>query len=386
MRYLCALQPSEKFQLLQFIMSAIQVEKLSMQFGEFQMFSQASFSVEREERAALVARNGAGKTTLFNIITGRESAGGGTVWKDPNLKIAHLLQDEQFSAGISVIEELFASPEPAFKAAKEYDMAILSEDSLRIDKAIAEMERLEAWEIEHLAKQVLEKLKLTDFSQDVSTLSGGQKKRLSLAKVLVQRPDFLLLDEPTNHLDIDMIAWLEGYLKSSQTGMLVITHDRYFIDRVCTSIIELERAQFRKFSGNYSYFLEKKQELEEAQEGQVEKAKSLYRKELQWIRRQPKARSTKAKYRVDAFEQVKELAFSGQKKDEIKFEFTGNRLGNKIAEAKDLSKSYDDKHLFSGFSYNFQKGEKIALIGENGSGKSTFIKIMLGQVAPIQAA
>jgi len=361
-------------------MAVLQVDGLVKYYGEFLMFNKLSFSISENERVALIARNGAGKTTLFNIIAGNDTGSDGTIYKDPNFRFSILHQTENFSEQNTVIDEVFATDDPVVSVVKEYDVALLTGDAKRIELAVAEMDKLGAWNVESLAKQILSKLKIDNVEQTVSTLSGGQRKRLALAKVLLQKPDVLLLDEPTNHLDMDMIDWLEGYLKTSNTTIFVITHDRYFIDRLCTSILELDDGNIRTFRGNYSYYLEKKQEIEASQRATIEKAQNLYKNELQWIRRQPKARGTKAKYRIDAFEDVKRVAHTNLKKNLVQIDFKAQRVGSKILDIKGISKSFGEKSLFDNFSYTFSKGEKIALVGENGSGKSTFIKIITGNL------
>lgn len=363
-------------------MSLLQVDGLVKYYGDLLLFNKLSFSISENDKVALIARNGAGKTTLFNIISGIDTASEGTVFRNPNYKISYLEQEEQFKAGSLVIEEIFNSDDPVINAVKEYDLALISGSSTAIDAALSSMDKYNAWGLESLAKQILNKLKIFDLQQPVSKLSGGQKKRLSLAKILLQKPDLLLLDEPTNHLDLDMIDWLEGFLKSSNVTLFMITHDRYFIDRVCNTIYELDECVIQRYSGNYSYYLEKKEELLASRAASVDKARNLFKKELQWIRRQPQARGTKAKYRVDAFTEIERVAKTNLNQNNIKFQFEGQRIGSKILDLTAVSKGFSGNVLYSGFSYKFAKGEKIGLIGENGSGKSTFINMITGNILP----
>lgn len=363
-------------------MSLLQVDGLVKYYGDLLLFNKMNFSISENDKVALIARNGAGKTTLFNIISGIDTASEGTIFRNPNYKISYLEQEEQFKAGSLVIEEIFNSDDPVINAVKQYDLALISGNSSMIDVALASMDKYNAWGLESLAKQILNKLKIFDLQQPVAKLSGGQKKRLSLAKILLQKPDLLLLDEPTNHLDLDMIDWLEGFLKSSSVTLFMITHDRYFIDRVCNTIYELDECVIQRYAGNYSYYLEKKEELMASRAATVDKARNLYKKELQWIRRQPQARGTKAKYRVDAFTEIERVAKTNLNQNNIKFQFEGQRIGSKILDLTAVSKGFSGNLLFSGFNYKFVKGEKIALIGENGSGKSTFINMITGNLAP----
>ncbi len=357
-------------------MNLLSVELISKSFGEKNLFSKLSFGVNEGQKVALIARNGSGKTSLLNILAGKDVPDEGRVVFRNELTVGYLDQDPQFPAGKTVEEAVFHSDAAIIQAVRKYEHAMLTNEGL--DEAMAEVDRLGAWEIEYTVKQILSQLGISRLDQKVETLSGGQRKRLALAQVLIDQPDFLILDEPTNHLDILMIEWLEGYVKGRNLTLLVVSHDRYFLDAVCTEIIELEDQTLYRHKGNYAYFLQKKQERETANSSELEKAKNLYTRELEWMRKQPRARGTKAKSRVDAFDVVKEKATVRRSEQSFQLNVKMNRMGGSILEIKKLYKSFGDLHISKGFSYTFKRGDRIGIVGKNGTGKTTFLNIIAG--------
>lgn len=359
------------------------VENLGKSFREKQLFDGISFGVNKGQKIALVARNGAGKTTLLNIIAKNILPDSGEVSFRNNIHYIYLEQNPYLDSELSVLDVIFRSDNPTMVAVRGYEEAmylVSKKDSIENqDKLIAsmsEMDRLSAWDYESRAKEILSKLGITNLDQKVGTLSGGEKKKVALSKVLIEDCDLLVLDEPTNHLDVEMIEWLEEFLKRSSLTLLVVTHDRYFINNVCTDVYEIDRGKVFKYRGDYNGFLVNKEQRETIYRQEVEKAKNLYRKELEWMRRMPQARTTKSKARIEAFYDLKD-------KTEVKFEdkardlsIEGRRLGRKILEINNISKKFDDKIILDDFSYTFKSGEKIGIIGTNGVGKSTFLNII----------
>ena len=360
----------------------LQVENLTKSFGDLVLFENISFAIEDGRRVALVAKNGTGKTTLLNIIAGREDHDGGEVVPRRDLRIAYLEQSPEYPAEMTVLEACFHSENPALKAIAEYERAIEEPSGEGLQEAMARMDALEAWDYEQRAKRILSRLKIRDFGQRVGTLSGGQLKRVALANALISESDLLILDEPTNHLDTDMTEWLEEYLAASGAGLLMVTHDRYFLDKVCSDILEIEDRQLYHYAGNYSYYLEKKQERETAQAARRESETNLYRRELEWMRRQPQARSTKARSRIDAFHELEARLQSTRSRGEVRLDVKASRIGTKIFEAKEVGKRFGELVILDKFNYNFTRYEKLGIVGDNGCGKSTFLKLLTGIERP----
>lgn len=360
----------------------LQVENLTKSFGEQVLFENISFAIEDGRRMALVAKNGTGKTTLLNIIAGREDHDTGSVVPRRDLRVAYLEQSPSYPAGMTVLEACFHSENPALKAIAAYERALEDPSGEGLQQAMARMDALEAWDYEQRAKRILSRLKIRDFGQRIETLSGGQLKRVALANVLISESDLLILDEPTNHLDTDMTEWLEEYLTASSAGLLMVTHDRYFLDSVCSDILEMENRQIYHYTGNYSYYLEKKQERETADAAQRASEMNLYRRELEWMRRQPQARATKARSRIDAFRELESRLKTTHNRGEVKLDVKASRIGTKIFEAKGVCKRFGELKILDGFDYNFTRYEKLGIVGDNGCGKSTFLKLLLGIEKP----
>jgi len=357
----------------------LSVENISKSFGDSVLFENLSFGINKDQKIGFIAKNGTGKTTLLKIIAGEESADSGNIIFRKNLKIAYLSQNEILNENLSIEETILDSDNAILKVIAQYEKALKNpEDQDAYQQAFERMEQKNAWDFETQYKQILFKLKLDDLDRLVSSLSGGQKKRLALALILLDQPELLILDEPTNHLDLEMIEWLEQYLKTQNSALFMVTHDRYFLDRVCNEILELDQGSLFRYKGNYSYFLEKKQERIIADQSSISKAKNLFKKELEWMRRQPKARTTKSKSRIDDFQAIKEVASQRRKDHEIQLEIQMERLGSKVVELHQICKSYDDKLLLDKFNYVFKRGERIGIIGKNGTGKSTFVNILTG--------
>ncbi len=364
------------------MVSYLQAEGLSKSFGDLVLFEKISLGIGKGERISLVARNGAGKSTLLNIIAGREDYQQGRITMRRDLRVSYLEQDPEYPEGMTVLEACFHSDNPTLSVISEYEKAVAASDAGRMDALIGEMDRLGAWDYENRAKQVLTKLKITDFDKKVQHLSGGQLKRVALANVLINEADLLILDEPTNHLDMDMTEWLADYLSAGSASLLMVTHDRYFLDAVCNEIIEIENKQVYTYEGNYSDYLEKRAERMAASASQRESELNLYRKELDWMRRQPQARATKAKARIDAFNDLEDRLKSVRSQDSVRLDVKASRIGTKIFEARNVSKKYGDIKILNDFSYTFSRYEKMGIVGNNGSGKSTFIRMLMGEVAP----
>lgn len=360
----------------------LQVNGLTKSFGSLILFENLSMGIAEGQRVALIAKNGTGKTTLLNIIAGKEDYDSGDIVFRQGVRVGYLEQDPCFPAEISVLDACFYSLNETVRLIASYEKAVANGDHAEVEQLFTRMDHLQAWDYEQKAKQILSRLKITDFDQPIKELSGGQLKRVALANVLITEPDLLILDEPTNHLDLEMTEWLEDYLKRNNRSLLMVTHDRYFLDRVCNEIIEIDNRQLYRYNGNYSYYLEKRQERMDAASAELERADNLFRKELEWMRRQPQARATKAKSRIDAFydleEKVKQRTTGGNVKLDVKAAY----IGSKIFEAEHVYKSYGELKILEDFSYVFSRYEKMGIVGNNGTGKSTFIKILMGEVMP----
>jgi len=355
----------------------ISVENISKSYGDRTLFSNLSFGINKNQKVAFVAKNGTGKTSILNIIAGLDTPDEGQVIQRKDIQIAYLSQNQIFDDSLSVEQTIFATENRILPIIKQYEKALENpEDSDNYQKAFDLMDQHNAWDFETQYKLVLSKLKLTNLSMKVGKLSGGQKKRLSLAILLINKPDLIILDEPTNHLDLEMIEWLEEYFKKEKITLFMVTHDRYFLERVCNEIIELDHGELHKYKGNYSYYLEKKEERITQEATTTNKAKNLFKKELDWMRRQPKARTTKSKSRIDDFSEIKEKAHKRRQDHTVQLEINMERLGSKIVELHKLKKSFGDLKILDGFEYVFQKGERIGVIGKNGTGKSSFLNIL----------
>ncbi|MCU0446849.1 MAG: ABC-F family ATP-binding cassette domain-containing protein [Microscillaceae bacterium] len=363
-------------------MNYLSVENLSKSYGDKVLFQNISFGLEKGQKIALIAKNGTGKTSLLRILAGQDTPDTGNYSFRKDLKISFLDQNPRFGEAKTIIEAVLNSNNVMIQAIKNYELALENHlDEQLMNAALLQMDNLKAWDFELKIKQILTKLKVGELQRDLATLSGGQRKRIALAKVLIEEPDFLILDEPTNHLDLDMIEWLEEYLGNQQVSLLMVTHDRYFLENVCNEIFEMEDGNLYRYKGNYSYFLEKKDEREYNHTQAVMNARNLMRKELDWIRRQPKARGTKAKYRIDAFQELKKQADKNLKKDELALATQMSRLGKKVIELENVFKNYDDLKILDNFSYKFQPRERVGIVGNNGVGKSTFLNILTGEGA-----
>ncbi len=364
------------------MVSYLQVDSLKKSYGDLTLFHSLSFGVAEGERVGLIARNGAGKSTLLNIIAGGEDYDSGSVTFRNSLKVAYLVQAPTYDTQLTVLEACLTGDSPALSVIANYERALVSGDERLINDSIAEMDLAQAWDYESKIKQILSQLKINDFEQNVGQLSGGQLKRVALANALIIEPDLLILDEPTNHLDLDVTLWLEGYLSKSKLSLLMVTHDRYFLDRVCNRILEIDERQIFSYKGNYSHYLEKREERKATAAAQRESDMNLFRKELDWMRRQPQARATKAQYRIDSFYELEERLKRERAEGSVKIEMKGSYIGKKIFEVENLTKSYGDLKILADFSYLFARYEKMGIVGDNGVGKSTFLKMLMGEVEP----
>ena len=365
----------------------LQVENLTKSYGFKCLFENISFGIDQGQRVSIIAPNGTGKSTLLKIISGKEIYDSGKITFNNDIRIGYLPQEPDFPNDITIIESCFTTKNEVTNCIKEYERLIDQqqiglENDAELQKAIADMDRLDAWNYESKIKQILGKLDLHNLSQPINELSGGQKKRLALGNVLITQPDFILLDEPTNHLDLEMIEWLEDFLNHSKMTILMVTHDRYFLDNVCSNIIELDNNTLYQYKGNYNYYLEKREERIANFNAETLRVQNLYRKELDWIRRQPQARGHKAQYRIDAFKEIEERAKKRIQEKQVTLGVKSAYIGSKIFEAQYINKSFDDKIILKDFYYNFSRYEKLGIIGNNGTGKSTFIKLLLGEIEP----
>ncbi len=364
-------------------MNYLTVENISKSYGERTLFENLSFGINKDQKIAFVAKNGTGKTSILKIMTGEDMPDTGQVIMRKDIKMAFLSQEPNLQPELTIEESIFASDNDILKVIEQYEKAIENpEDEEAYQKAFENMERHNAWDFETQYKQILFKLKLDDLKRKVKSLSGGQKKRLALAIILINRPDLLILDEPTNHLDLEMIEWLENYFAKENMTLFMVTHDRFFLERVCNEIIELDHGKLYSYRGNYSYYLQKKEERIASEMASVEKAKNLFVKELDWMRRQPKARTTKSKSRIDDFYVIKEKAHARRKDHVVELEINMERMGSKVVELHKVSKKFNDKIILNAFDYTFNRGERIGIIGKNGTGKSTFLNILTQNIAP----
>jgi ATP-binding cassette subfamily F protein uup len=360
-------------------MNYLSVENLTKSFGERVLFSDLTFGIDQGQKVSIIAKNGSGKTTLLRCLMDYEQYDSGRIVYRNDIRIAFMEQTELMNEKQTILEAVFDHDLPELKLIKEYNVAMDNNDEKALEHLYQEITEMNAWDIEVKVQQILSVLKLQDTAQVVGSLSGGQKKRVALAKVLLSDADFLFLDEPTNHLDLDMIEWLESYLATSKSTILMVTHDRYFLEVVCDTIFELADKTLYKYKGNFSYYLEKKAEREDQLQSTIEKAKNTFRKELDWIRRQPKARSVKQKARVDAFQDIKKTALQNTDEDELELPVKMERLGSKIVEFHKVGKEFGEKKILEDFTYNVQRLERLGIVGNNGSGKTTFLKMLLGE-------
>ncbi|MFT6244547.1 MAG: ATP-binding cassette subfamily F protein uup, partial [Crocinitomicaceae bacterium] len=359
-------------------MNFLSVEECTKSFGDRFLFENLTFGIEQGQKAAIVAKNGSGKTTLLKCLLDQEPMDSGRVVFRKDLRIAFMEQGENLNESNTILEEVFAHDLPELKAVKDYNRAMRLEDEELIAASFEAITELNAWDVEVRVDQILSVLKLADTHKLISTLSGGQKKRVALAKVLVAEPEFLILDEPTNHLDLDMIEWLESYLSKSKSTILMVTHDRYFLEVVCDTILELEDKTIYKYKGNFSYYLEKKAERNENRDVTIGKAQNQFRKELDWMRRQPKARGVKQKARIEAFHETKKVAKQQIDRSELDIPVKMERLGTKILELHKIGKAFGDTKILNELSYVFKRQERIGIVGNNGTGKSTFLNMIMG--------
>ena len=360
-------------------MNYLSVQDLGKSYGIQTLFKGLNFGIDQGQKVALVAQNGTGKTTILRALAGVEPADTGKIVYRKGIQVAFLKQESDFGNATTVFEAIYESENPILLAIRAYEAALLNPDDSNVfQKAFDQMDRMEAWDYEVKVKTILSKLKLDDLKQEVSILSGGQRKRLSLAKILIDQPDFLILDEPTNHLDLEMIEWLQEYLSKEQITLFIVTHDRYFLDAICNEILELEEGELFRYKGNYTYYLEKKQERQAILQTNIDKAKNLYSKELEWMRRQPKARGTKSKARIESFYGVEKSAKKRIKNDKVQLEVQMTRLGSKILELHKVSKAYGDLKILDQFTYTFKKRDRVGIVGKNGVGKTTVLNMLTG--------
>jgi len=357
-------------------MNYLSVENLTKSFADRLLFADLTFGIDQGQKVAIVAKNGSGKTTLLRCLMDLEQIDSGRVVFRNDIRVEFMEQTENMDETQTILESIFDHDLPELKALKKYNEALIDNDQDKLNECYEELTELNAWDYEVRVNQILSVLKLTDSRRLISSLSGGQKKRVALAKTLLSEADFMILDEPTNHLDLDMIEWLESYLSTSKSTLLMVTHDRYFLEVVCDTIFELSEENLYQYKGNFSYYLEKKAEREEQMQSTIDKARNTFRKELDWIRRQPKARSTKSKSRVDAFDDIKKTAHQRIDKDEIEIPIKMERLGTKILELHHMRKAYGETKILNDFSYHFKRKERVGIVGQNGAGKTTFLNLI----------
>ena len=362
--------------------SYLQIENLTKSFGADVIVDNISFGIDEGDKIGLIAKNGTGKTTLLNIIAGLDSADSGSIIFRNNLRVGYLPQSPEFHGARTVMDTCLAGDDQRGKAVRDYELALRNGDGQAMTAAIQAMDNAHAWDYEERFKQILTQLKINDYDRPVEQLSGGQVKRVALAKLLIDEPQLLILDEPTNHLDIDMIEWLENYLSHASVTLLMVTHDRYFLDNICNKIIEIDDLTIYTYEGNYNYYLEKRAERIEARNAQVERARNLLRTELDWMRRQPQARAHKAQYRIDAFYDLKERAQAPHDPGNVELSVKSAYIGKKIFTAHHVGKRFGDKVILDDFNYTFARYEKLGIVGNNGVGKTTFIKLLLGELQP----
>ena len=360
----------------------LQVDGLTKSFGDLVLFSGISFGVAQGQRVGLIARNGAGKSTLLDVLAGIEGHDEGSIVYKNDLRVGYLRQQPLYPAGITVLEACFHDTNDTLQLIREYEQCLETPGTPGLDALLDRMEHADAWNYEQRAKQILSSLHITDYNQKIETLSGGQLKRVALANVLIGNPDMLILDEPTNHLDLPLIEWLEDYLTRSTATLLMVTHDRYFLDNVCNEIIEIDDRTVYSYKGNYSYYLAKREERIEARNTEIVRANNLYRTELEWMRRMPQARGHKARYREEAFYELEKVAKQRVANDRVQLNVKSSYIGSKIFEADELSLRFSDRIILDKFSYTFSRYEKMGIVGDNGTGKSSFLKVLLGQLAP----
>lgn len=364
------------------MVSYLQVENLTKSFGDLVLFHQISFGIAEGQRIGLIAKNGSGKSTLLNVLAGKEGYDEGNITYKRDLRVGYLEQSPYYPEDLTVLEACFYHGNSTVQIIKEYEKCMETPGNPGLGELLEQMEHEKAWDYERRAKQILSQLKIRNFDQPVKQLSGGQLKRVALANVLIVEPDLLILDEPTNHLDLEMTEWLEEYLKRGSLSLLMVTHDRYFLDRVCSEIIEIDNKQLYSYKGNYSYYLEKRQERIDATNAEIARANNLYRTELEWMRRMPQARGHKARYREEAFYDLEKVAKQRRYEQQVKLDVKASYIGSKIFEAEHLYKSFGDLKILNDFSYIFARYEKMGIVGNNGTGKSTFIKILMGEEKP----
>ena len=364
------------------MVSYLQIDGLTKSFGDLVLFEDITFGVAQGQKIGLIAKNGTGKTTLLNIIAGKEDYESGSVVFRNDLRVGYLEQSPTYPEGLTVLQACFYSQNETVRLIAEYEEAMAKNDQSNLEDILLRMDNLKAWDYEQRAKQILGQLKIHNYDQKIEQLSGGQLKRVALANVLITDPELIILDEPTNHLDLEMTEWLEGYLSRANISILMVTHDRYFLDRVCSEIIEIDRKQIYQYKGNYSYYLEKRQERVEALNAEVDRANNLLRKELDWMRRQPQARGTKAKYRIDAFYELEAKAKQQREQGSVNLDVKASYIGSKIFEAEHVYKSFGSLKIVEDFNYIFARYEKMGIVGNNGTGKSTFVKMLMGEVEP----
>jgi ABC transport system ATP-binding/permease protein len=355
-------------------------ESLSKSYGIKTLFENISFSVDKGQKIALVAKNGTGKTSLLKILVGQDTPDKGTLYLRKEITTSLLEQEPDLDENATILEAVFHNDTPVMKATRQYEYALEhTENDLLMQQAFEAMEQSGAWDFDAKVKTVLSQLQIHHLDSKIKTLSGGQKKRVALAKVLLEEPDFLIMDEPTNHLDLDMIEWLEDYLDRANMTLLMVTHDRYFLENVCNVILELDKGILYRHKGNYSYYLEKKATREENEKSNLVKTKNLFRSELEWIRKQPRARGTKAKSRVNAFQEIKQKASKKIDEEKLQINIDSKRIGGKILELHHLKKSFGDKKIINDFSYKFKDKERIGVVGKNGAGKTTLLHMLTGK-------